>query len=720
MTNSIRVRARMLAEGRLYPNVVTPNGTRKLEQTVPDRLVDWPEDSFEGAYVLLLPSEEDQAKIGKMAALAWDMLHCTVAYLGSVEDLKVTGKELAETVKKLAADVEPIKAKLGGILRFTADNDYHLDPVVLNVDSPNVNELRDTVLRRMRHEHDIEPDDEHGYTPHLTLGYMQHSEPLITNRVEETEVTFDRLRVGYANQEFDIRLGSQAAREDREHLQPSVKAFMLNPFYNVAIEHKKRYVRTLAGQRRFGLPIGSLIVSDPVSMHGSMEWIDNTEHEAGVFAVDDALFGGMNVNSAGTRTNTKHQVVSDIANRLEEDLDAELLSRITGDRVSEPEVITNVGGGIGYVSDLRDAADGFPYWTKEAQENTRRKFGLTDSQTPAEYYEELMGWPVSEHTAHALDSTLVPRIQKLVDDQKLIDRDSDPALIRYNIVNSFVAEWATSSKDYNMQMLARNQFDLRSAQTEHLVDNYINHDQMSAHNPSEESSAAWKEAYGYYLDAVYEATQEKLEKEGIREVALYRGMNYAAPDYENRFGVPGIDIESAFIEANSEFNTGEGGQLQQDYNVRRAMAVAEGRDPIVDPDLSDIQSQMQKAVQRQLDKFEERLKEMGVDPEAIRMIMEGLRGSGFGPRTQMPMGINWTYLMSNFKTEMDIEVGTQPLSSWTTDPHIASGFGSYVYRIIVPAERVWSTALTGAGCLPEKELVLVGGVDRARIARSGA
>lgn len=227
MANALKVRAQLLAEGRLYPNQVAPNGKRKLVQTVPDRLVPWPEKSHDGAYVLLLPTEVDQAKIGKMAAEEDYTLHCTSVYLGDSDDLKVTGKELTETLRTLAADIEPFKARLGGILRFTVDNDYHLDPIVLNVDAPRVNEVRDIIVRRMKHEHDIEPDDEHGYTPHLTLGYLPHEEPLIVSRLEDTDVTFDRIRLGFAGEEFDIGLGRRAARDHdlRSEAQiPDVKA----------------------------------------------------------------------------------------------------------------------------------------------------------------------------------------------------------------------------------------------------------------------------------------------------------------------------------------------------------------------------------------------------------------------------------------------------------------------------------------------------------------
>ena len=64
-----------------------------------------------------------------------------------------------------------------------------------------------------------------------------------------------------------------------------------------------------------------------------------------------------------------------------------------------------------------------------------------------------------------------------------------------------------------------------------------------------------------------------------------------------------------------------------------------------------------------------------------------------------------------------IKFSSQPASSWSTHPAIARRFADQTFdtstaSVItakVPAERVWSTAHTGPGCLGEREAIVLGG-----------
>jgi len=56
-----------------------------------------------------------------------------------------------------------------------------------------------------------------------------------------------------------------------------------------------------------------------------------------------------------------------------------------------------------------------------------------------------------------------------------------------------------------------------------------------------------------------------------------------------------------------------------------------------------------------------------------------------------------------------VKVSAQPLSSWSTNPHVAQIFGGKVMAAKVPRSRIFSTASTGAGCLGEAEVIVIGG-----------
>ena len=57
----------------------------------------------------------------------------------------------------------------------------------------------------------------------------------------------------------------------------------------------------------------------------------------------------------------------------------------------------------------------------------------------------------------------------------------------------------------------------------------------------------------------------------------------------------------------------------------------------------------------------------------------------------------------------NVEVRMQPASSWSTDFEMATSFGKTTLATRVPVSRVLSTAVTGRGCLSEREVILLGG-----------
>lgn len=57
----------------------------------------------------------------------------------------------------------------------------------------------------------------------------------------------------------------------------------------------------------------------------------------------------------------------------------------------------------------------------------------------------------------------------------------------------------------------------------------------------------------------------------------------------------------------------------------------------------------------------------------------------------------------------------RPLSSWSTSFGVSSGFGTHTLVATFPAERIFSLPITGLGCLPEQEVVVLGGTIKADV-----
>lgn len=84
-------------------------------------------------------------------------------------------------------------------------------------------------------------------------------------------------------------------------------------------------------------------------------------------------------------------------------------------------------------------------------------------------------------------------------------------------------------------------------------------------------------------------------------------------------------------------------------------------------------------------------------------------------------------LRESYNADTWTDVRLQPLSSFTAETEIARRFARYstrgepaVIALRVPASQVFSTSMTGNGCVPESELVMLGGQHRAYITNESA
>ena len=93
------------------------------------------------------------------------------------------------------------------------------------------------------------------------------------------------------------------------------------------------------------------------------------------------------------------------------------------------------------------------------------------------------------------------------------------------------------------------------------------------------------------------------------------------------------------------------------------------------------------------DETQKRLKAAGITH------IEVYRGVGEG--TELPYA----------KVGARVRRRANALESWSASLAVADTFGPVVLRTIVPVERVLSTCRTGFGCLPEAEVVVIGGLD---------
>ena len=98
--------------------------------------------------------------------------HVTLAYLGEIADLPagVDYTVLARTVAEFARHQPALHGVVSGVGRFSAGSDG-TEPVYLSVDSADLQAMRAELVAFL-HATGVPRRSEHGFTPHITLGYV--------------------------------------------------------------------------------------------------------------------------------------------------------------------------------------------------------------------------------------------------------------------------------------------------------------------------------------------------------------------------------------------------------------------------------------------------------------------------------------------------------------------------------------------------------------------
>ena len=173
------------------------------------------------AKTLVLAVDEDTKKHGVMVALILpteigekiaieggespEDMHITLIYLGDDSDFDASGIEKVKTlVSTLAAQTNPLQGILGGYGRFSGPE---ADVFHATVDIPGLSEFRTKLADGIK-ALGLSFKEDHGFSPHLTLKYVEDQEsPNPEVRLDPIDVTFSDvvLKVGEDATEFVFR-----------------------------------------------------------------------------------------------------------------------------------------------------------------------------------------------------------------------------------------------------------------------------------------------------------------------------------------------------------------------------------------------------------------------------------------------------------------------------------------------------------------------------------
>lgn len=132
-------------------------------------------------------------------------LHVTLAYLGDVTTLEGAQGAVFNAVSAIAREFGPISGQVNGYGVFNGDPGSGSRPLYANFDAPALPGFREKLIQSLA-KYGVEFVNNHGYTPHITLAYLQDGQPVPDITVPALNLSFEFIWVCWGSQRIAVPL----------------------------------------------------------------------------------------------------------------------------------------------------------------------------------------------------------------------------------------------------------------------------------------------------------------------------------------------------------------------------------------------------------------------------------------------------------------------------------------------------------------------------------
>ena len=139
-------------------------------------------------------------------------MHVTLAFLGDVSGGSVDPEKLFAVVEKFAASQSPVIGKINGYGVFTETHIEDKQCFWLSLDAPTLPRMRQDLAKTLE-ENGFAPENNHGFTPHITVAYVPKDWTLPAINFDPVSVMILYLRVAWAELVRDFPFGVIASKE---------------------------------------------------------------------------------------------------------------------------------------------------------------------------------------------------------------------------------------------------------------------------------------------------------------------------------------------------------------------------------------------------------------------------------------------------------------------------------------------------------------------------
>jgi len=198
---------------------VTIPGNVEIEaETTPDKS-DYPitikaiNPTNTGVVFVLKPDANSVKKIQQVVYGSFDdegsvsaeEYHLTLKYLGKVEDKALDLKALINILTEYAYVFCALDAKVGGVGRFLQDEGNGTNAVYLSIDSTDLGPIHDRICEWLL-DRGVFVESTHGFTPHITVGYIKTFKQTPDIQFNPFKITFDEVSLWFGDTQIDLPL----------------------------------------------------------------------------------------------------------------------------------------------------------------------------------------------------------------------------------------------------------------------------------------------------------------------------------------------------------------------------------------------------------------------------------------------------------------------------------------------------------------------------------
>lgn len=164
--------------------------------------------------------------------------HLTLAYLKHPDgiDAESPREDVAKAVAaaaQVARGTHSLHGNLSGTTRFTGgEQDANRHPYVLSASVPGLHQLHEDLSAAIAQHTIFEPAQEHGFVPHVTLGYLHPDDPTPGHLVESVPIHIDHIEVHTpdgATHRFPLQGGNLQPENVQEELSGVEEATTMIP-----------------------------------------------------------------------------------------------------------------------------------------------------------------------------------------------------------------------------------------------------------------------------------------------------------------------------------------------------------------------------------------------------------------------------------------------------------------------------------------------------------